>query len=124
MNYQYSVISGSYYLFDLDSKPNPITKEREIILMTDQIAIAFDRSDGTLHKHGNPKNVELWRTQAIEKFRKAGFDDMANDLIIMIGQFPLEEINKCISTSGYCKTLYEKLNTLPIEGKSNSRPSM
>lgn len=123
MDYQYTVIAGSYYLFDMDSKPNPITKERNIILMTDEIAIAFDGSDGTLHKHGSPENVSNWLTTAKKKLQDAGHHGMASDLLMMSGQFPVEEVNKCISTSGYAKVLYQKLATLPIDNKTSLRPS-
>lgn len=109
MNLQYELRSGSYYLIDFDVAPNPITKEREIRLMSDVVSICFDRDNGTLHKHGRPESVEQWATVTAKKFRDNGLVEMANDLMVVTGAFPVDEINKCLSHSGYCKIFLEKI---------------
>jgi hypothetical protein len=109
MNYQYEINFGSYYLYDMDAVPNLITKEKNIILMCDEVALCFDKDVWVLHKHGKPENVEKWYNNARDKLIKSGADDMANSLIIIKGAFPAEEINKCISNTGYIEIFYKKL---------------
>ena len=82
----------------------------------DEVSIAFsvDReNDGssmwTLHKHGDPDMVEKWFTEALRKFREAGFNDMADDLKMVRGKFPVSELNRAIDTSGYIKVMLERL---------------
>lgn len=126
MNLQYEIRSGSYYLVDLDEPPNRISHQRDIHLMTDEIAICFDRSSGTLHKHGNPESVGNWAAKAQAKYRDAGYSEMANDLIVVSGKLPVEEINRCIANSGYCSTFYNKLASLtpePSAGAGNEQRS-
>ena len=75
----------------------------------DEIALAFDRESGTLHKHGPVEKVAAWHSEAVRKFRAAGFDDMADELVMISGRFPVEEINKCINNSTYPQRFYQKL---------------
>ena len=97
---QYRFNCGQYVLHEGD---DPIAAPR------DNIALAFDKISGTLHKHGEPENVKTWHANAVKRYMDAGFDDMASDLIVIEGRFPLDELNKCISTSGYVARMYEKL---------------
>ena len=30
---------------------------------------------------------------------------MSNDIVVVSGKLPLDELNKCLSTTGYCKRL-------------------
>lgn len=121
MSYEYELNYGSYYLYDTNKPVNSITKERDIILMCDSIAIAFDSESGTLHKHGRPEQVTQWYNTARNKFISAGFDDMANSLILIEGTFPVEEVNKCISCSGYISVFYKKLQDNQI---LSAKPSL
>lgn len=78
----------------------------------DQISICFDRDSGTLHKHGEPGRVAAWHEKTTKAFRECGYAEyaeMADDLVCVTGRFPLEEINKCISCSGYAGIFYKKL---------------
>ncbi|NCQ52152.1 hypothetical protein GW796_09725 [archaeon] len=34
---------------------------------------------------------------------------MAKDIVVITGRFPIEEINKCLSTSGYIVKFYNDL---------------
>ena len=118
MDLRYEIINGSYCLVDGDEDPNCITNERDILFMTDKVAIAFDLETGTLHKHGSLEIVNQSAEDAREIYRQVGLEDMSNDIIVMSGDFPVEEINKCISTSGYCKRLYEKLSKMEPANKA------
>lgn len=83
-----------------------------------EVAIAFDKRDGILHKHGDPQRVQAWVVDAQRKFRSIGFDDMANDLCIIQGRFPLDELNQCLAASSYIVKLNQKL----LAGELDSVP--
>lgn len=98
--YNYQLNCGQYVLHDGDKPIGPVM---------DDVSIAFDRESGTLHKHGAAAMVQGWVAAAQAKFRAAGFDEMANDLVIVTGQFPLEELNRCLTTTGYVLKMVAKL---------------
>ena len=99
-DYNYQLNCGQYVLHNGD-KP--------VGAVMDDVAIAFDRESGTLHKHGAEAMVQEWVTRAQAKFRAAGFDGMADDLVIVTGKFPVEELNRCLTTSGYVLRMVDKL---------------
>lgn len=109
MTHEYRLEHGSYYLYDFSKKPSLITKKHDIILMTDKIALCLDAKEGVLHKHGKPEFVLKWYISTRNKLIQNNFDEMANDLIYLEGSFDVEEINKCISCSGYVLTFYKNL---------------
>lgn len=100
MSYHYQTNCGQYVLFNGDT---PVRGP------LDEVAIAFDKESGTLHKHGAPEMVSRWLNDAQAKFRAAGFDDMAGSLVMICGRFTLEDLNQAISCSGYIGVMYEKL---------------
>ena len=86
-----------------------------------EIALCFDKETGTLFKHGNPDMVSQWYQQSLQ-FRQKMEDlgrsshpiailneQMTSDLVCIQGKFPLEDLNACLSTTGYVKTFYERL---------------
>lgn len=101
MNYEYRFINEKYVLHD---EGEPIGKP------LDEVAIALDKDSGTLHKHGSPEYVEKWCKAARMKFRTHGYHDMAAQLVVISGRFPIEEINRCISISGYAGKLYGRIS--------------
>lgn len=125
MDYRYEIDRGDgrWLLYDGD----------EVIYSTpnDEIAIAFDRESGTLHKHGTPVVVEAWLVQAKGKFTRAGFKDMADQLQLIRGRscpligdpvpgqvyLHVDDVNRCISTSGYVLRLLQKLDTIDVPAK-------
>ena len=80
-------------------------KNRDIILKTDRLAIAFaiDKDIGyTLHKHGMPKYVKAWYTIFVKAMRKKGYNDLASEMKYVVSpNIPVEEINKMINLTGY-----------------------
>lgn len=74
-----------------------------------EVALAFDRECGTVHKHGDPELVHAWHRTAQRQFRIGGFDALADDLVVISGRFDLEELNRCITVSGYAATFYAQL---------------
>lgn len=109
MSLSYELRHGSYYLVDLDEVPNRLTGERTIHLMTDEVAIAFDRDSGTLLKHGSPKQVDAWVSKNQAAYRASGFEEQANAMVVISGAFPVEELNACLGNISYVQVLFDKL---------------
>jgi hypothetical protein len=106
-DFNYKLNCGQYVLHKGDAPIGPVM---------DEVAIAFDRENGTLHKHGSLENVQAWVTKAQQRLRESaagglgGFaEQMANDLVIISGKFPVEELNCCLSTTGYVLRMVDKL---------------
>lgn len=85
---------------------------RHICGPSDELAIAFDEDDGTLHKHGTATSVRTW----IDNYRAktASFPpDMALPVPLMMtfaaNADAVAELNRCIATTGRIKGLYEDL---------------
>ena len=113
MDLQYQLKAGSYYLYDMRDQPSAVTGERRFKLKTDSIAIAFDRQTGEVHKHGNPLRIQSWALTMRRRLRSAGLWDEADDIVVVSGPFPVDEINKCLWMRGYCRRLLQRLATMP-----------
>jgi len=113
MALQYQLKKGNYHLYDLSTPASKVTGEHRLRLTTATVAIAFDASTGELHEHGNPTRIHSWATTARRRLRAAGALDSANDIVVVSGPLPVDEINKCLQISGYCRRLYSRLDTLP-----------
>lgn len=116
MSYHYSLNAGQYVLMDGDS---PVGR------VLDEVSIALDKVDGTLHKHGSPESVQRWHTAAQQKLRAAGAGEWADNLVVITGRFPLDELNSCLTHTGYAGRLYLKalageLQRLPFGAPSSS----
>ena len=120
MTLQYQLKEGNYHLYDLSSPASKVTGEHRLRLSTDTVAIAFDASTGVLHEHGNPARIHSWATTARRRLRAAGSLDSANDIVVVSGPLPVDEINKCLRINGYCRRMFTRLATLP-HGKRLSR---
>lgn len=121
MDLQYQLKSGSYYLYDMGDAPSVATGERRWRLKTDNVAIAFDASTGTVHQHGSPARIQSWALGARRRLRAEGAQAAANDIVVVSGPLPVEEINNCLNIHGYCRRLFRRLPTIP-HGKMN-RPT-
>ena len=111
MDYQYRINGGQYVLHDGDDPIGPLLEE---------VAIAFDRESGTLHKHGSPEMVENWVKNARQKFNDAGYDKFADDLVTISGKFPLEDLNKFLTHTGYIGLYFKR----QMESIQDAKPSM
>lgn len=74
-----------------------------------EIAIVVDTATGTLHKHGQVAYAQAWHKKTQEAFRKHGFGDMADDIVCVCGAFDVEDINRCLSHTGYAGHLVKKI---------------
>lgn len=120
MDLQYRLKEGNYHLYDLSTAASKVTGEHRLRLKTETVAIAFDRSTGTLHEHGSPPRIHSWASNTRRRLRAAGAWDSAEDIVVVSGPLPVDEINKCLAIKGYCRSMYTRLSSLP-HGKQIAR---
>ncbi|MFT3813748.1 MAG: hypothetical protein QM740_10245 [Acidovorax sp.] len=113
MDLQYQLKTGSYYLYDMREAPSVVTGERRFKLKTDMVAIAFDLHTGEVHQHGSPTRTLSWATMMRRRLRAAGNLAAANDIVVVSGPLPVEELNRCLKISGYCRGMFKRLASLP-----------
>ena len=113
MDLQYQLKAGSYYLYDMRETPSAVTGERRFKLKTDTVAIAFDLHTGEVHQHGSPARIQSWAAHHRRRLRAAGALAEANDLVVVSGPLPVDELNKCLWIAGYCRRMFKRLASLP-----------
>ena len=113
MDLQYQLKAGNYYLYDMRDAPSSVTGERRCKLKTDSVAIAFDQHTGQVHQHGSPARIQSWALHQRRRLRAAGAQDVANDIVVVSGPLPVDELNKCLWIRGYCRRMFTRLATLP-----------
>lgn len=103
--YEYQLIDGMYCLFQENGeRVNGIKPISEV-------AILFDKQDNTLIRYGCPELVHENHKKIRDKLyatKNPVMQDMADDMVVMSGKFPVEELNKCINISGYAGKMHEK----------------
>lgn len=120
MTLQYQLKAGHYHLYDLSTPASKVTGEHRLRLKTETVAIAFLASTGTLREHGSPLRIHSWANNTRRRLRASGALDHANDLVVVSGPLPVDEINKCLRIDGYCLELLTRLHQLP-HGKQTTR---
>lgn len=103
MTPQYEIRHGSYYLIQKTrtSIINPVGEE--ILLMCDQLALAFDPEHLVMWKHGSVEIVEAWaQHHHTESFAVA--------VLTFPKGHPVDEINACLKNSNHFQALYEKIS--------------
>lgn len=110
---QYQLKQGNYHLYDLSTPQSVATGEHKLRLMTDTVAIAFDVRTGKLHEHGHPSRIHSWASNTRRRLRASGDYDRANDIVVVSGPLPVDEINKCLRITGYCRNMFDRLASLP-----------
>ena len=113
MSLQYQLKQGNYHLYDMSTLQSKATGEYKLRLMTETVAIAFDARTGKLHEHGHPSRIHSWASNTRRRLRAAGDYDRANDIVVVSGPLPVDEINKCLQINGYCRRMFTRLATLP-----------
>lgn len=106
MGHSYGLNCGQYVLMAGDKPVGPVL---------DEVSIALDKTEGTMHKHGSRESVQAWHAQAQAKLRAGGSGEWADNLVVLTGRFPLEELNRCLSNSGYAGALYAKVMAGQLE---------
>ena len=77
------------------------------------VAIAFEASTGALREHGSPTRIHCWANNTRRRLRASGALDKANDIVVISGPLPVDEINKCLKIDGYCRDMFGRLHELP-----------
>ena len=113
MDLQYQLKAGNYCLYDMREAPSAVTGERRCKLKTDSVAIAFDQHTGQVHQHGSPARIQSWALHQRRRLRAAGALDQANGIVVVSGPLPVDELNKCLWISGYCRRMFTRLASLP-----------
>jgi hypothetical protein len=113
MDQQYQLKAGHYYLYDMRDTPSAVTGERRFRLRTETVAIAFDLHTGEVHQHGTPTRIHSWALTARRRLRAAGAWESADDIVVVSGPLPIDEINNCLRISGYCRRMFQRLASLP-----------
>ncbi|CAN7370323.1 hypothetical protein [Variovorax sp. LjRoot178] len=84
----------------------------------DQVSLAIDIAEGLMHKHGIPETVAAWHAETSKKLREGGCVEWADNLVVVTGRFPIEEVNRCIASTGYAGIFYKRL----IAGEIDEMP--
>ncbi|NCN71990.1 MAG: hypothetical protein GW928_13145 [Rhodoferax sp.] len=113
MTLQYQLKEGNYHLYDLSTPVSKVTGEHRLRLKTDNVAIAFEASTGALREHGSPMRIHSWANNTRRRLRASGALASANDIVVVSGPLPVDEINKCLKVDGYCRDLLTRLHELP-----------
>lgn len=101
---RYSFENGEYILFYSDNG--------EVVCHMDEVALALSKDEPkmwTLHKHGSRENVQNWYDKIVKRYRAAGLHDIADEMVMIAGKFPVDELNRCIESSGYIRVMCQKL---------------
>lgn len=123
MALQYTLKEGHYHLYDLSTPASKVTGEHRLRLKTDTVAIAFEVSTGALREHGSPLRIHSWANNTRRRLRASGALERANDIVVVSGPLPVEEINKCLEIDGYCRDLFTRLSSVPHGKLSAHRTS-
>ncbi len=111
MSYEYRFNCGQYVLH---RDGNPITAP------SDTVAIALSVDMETLLKHGTPSAVSVWLTLTKDRLIEKGQQETADNIVMIEGRFPLDELNRCLTTSGYVMKLYREMMEMTPEPYSFS----
>lgn len=99
---KYLYEDGEYVLVDAE----------HVFFRADEIALSFSKEgDGmwTLHKHGRKEPVQKHHEETVKKYVEHGYLNMAASMVMIVGKFPVDELNKCLHTTGYIQKMCEKM---------------
>lgn len=74
-----------------------------------EVAILFDVQTSTVLKHGQPGSVQFDADVMRRRLAEDGFRKFADDLVVIVGAFDLEELNKVMSCTNYIGTFYKNM---------------
>jgi hypothetical protein len=74
-----------------------------------KVAIAFDKHDGVVLKHGRPELVNAWAEKTCKRAFKI-MPELPESIVVLEGSFEIEELNKIISIVGYILRFFHKMN--------------
>lgn len=98
--YEYRIENNKYSLYNNNKL---IFKDKEEISLLFSKELLKEKEEFILHKHGLKENVECF----FEKNHHF-FNIIGSELFLIKGRFPINELNKLISTTGYAKIFIHK----------------
>jgi len=79
-----------------------VTDEGKVVWEGPEVAICFDKRDGTMYRHGNPTIVNEVFNSATSTYVARGVCDIAESLVVVTSAaWGLELLNRCINITGY-----------------------
>ena len=75
---------------------------------SEQLAIAYDAENGTMHKRGSYKTVSKWLDKTTKALRAGGFDELVAHLVIAampVSQAAVDLLNRCNDNSSTVSAL-------------------
>ncbi len=103
----YPRLPGAYALENADKRGN-----RPWTCNTNSRQAATTHT-GKVHQHGSPTRIQSWANNTRRRLRAAGAQQEANDIVVVSGPLPVDELNKCLWVSGYVRRMFSRLATLP-----------
>jgi hypothetical protein len=99
--FSYRVERGLYVLYQGEERQRPPDAT---------VTLAFDKEQGLL-KHGGFQWVQRWAQQQKERLRGSGsaFERLADNLVVITGRLPVDELNRCLANSQYICELYPRI---------------
>lgn len=77
------------------------------------LAFVFDSSCGVIHKFGEESVMQKYVAEAKDAYLRMGFNQQARDLTLISSErWPLDIINKFISTSGFLDKWFKEQQAL------------
>jgi hypothetical protein len=95
---------GSYYLKDPDEKIGLLGPR--ILMMCDQVAVAWSKQEHCILKHGSPESVKEWLRKKHHEVEPL-FPDVV--IVTFPPKFDPEEINRAVESGWYLEKLLERL---------------
>lgn len=109
------MILNPYFCYEQTSDGSyALVNKREglAVMRTSCPSILFDRSTGTLYRHGDFNRVHRLALDMRKKFCQVGTPDMAAELVFLASRtFNLFELNACILIPMYCKVYHDHIST-------------
>ena len=96
--YNYCLIGTQYVLHKGDQPLGAVL---------DEVSLAIDTHTGSVLKHGGPEMVTRY-VQDTRAALRAGNPAWADALVQLTGRLKLEDLNKCLSISGFAGKLWAK----------------
>jgi hypothetical protein len=100
MTLEYRLLANQYVLFQ-DGKQTGRALP--------QLSLAFDRDNGTVYKHGEPAMVQTWAHLMLKRMVNGHMHDDAQNLVVVTGRWPLDEVNRCLENPSYAAEFFTRL---------------
>lgn len=115
---RYILEHGDVWHVDADATPGGAalgSNRRHVCRGSEKLAVCFDGSDGTFHKHGAEKGVEAWAAKTRRTLADAGATDLADDLVVVV--FPptpetVAELNASVECTGRVLDIADRLSRI------------